>query len=308
MAGEKKRELSLGARTMLASHMASANGAAGALSDPCFARFRLEEDTVVFDVRAGDATGSVNLSLHERSRYPRSGALAFADGSDALLRAVESVSERISSGASLPAVLEQLGRALGSEAVLAQLPSYSQIDSADGGASSSAGAGGSGDPPEGGGDASSDDEDEDAASGASSDDDYDLGFKAGDELAERLLRLRLAWEEKDTRRREAARRAVGLDPPADDSAPAAAPAAAAPEPAESKEPKRRGDKGDKQTGKRGAASQIFSSAEATRILCNELVALIRERAEGFAGRPSLAPATPAGGGGRASPRGLSLHE
>lgn len=169
-------------------------------------------------------------------------------------------------------------------------------------------AGGSGDPPEGGGDASSDDDDEEAASGASSDDDYDLGFKAGDELDERLLRLRIAWEEKDTRRREAARRAVGLDPPADDSAPAAAPAAAAPEPAESKEPKRRGDKGDKQTGKRGAASQIFSSAEATRILCNELVALIRERAEGFAGRPSLAPATPAGGGGRASPRGQSLHE
>ena len=54
-----------------------------------FASFRLEEDTVSFKLAAGSASGVVNLSLHERSCYPRTGALVFAEGSDALNAIIE---------------------------------------------------------------------------------------------------------------------------------------------------------------------------------------------------------------------------
>ena len=68
----------------LRSHIASLNEWALA-ADVCpVTDFKLEEEIVSFAVSAGAATGRVNLSLEERSAYPRTGALAFADGSEEL--------------------------------------------------------------------------------------------------------------------------------------------------------------------------------------------------------------------------------
>jgi hypothetical protein len=298
----------------LAAALECLNAAAAELDSPCFTRFRLEEETVMFNVASGGARGVVNLSLHERSRYPRTGALLFADGSDVLLAAVEAASDRIAESAALGAVLTNLAAKLSSAGAALAPEQLERYVAACDGAGGSAQAGGAstsrghsagmpndcGNGCDRGGDEGSDG-DASSAGGASDDEDddnYDLGFAKGDELDDRLLRMRLAWEEKDADRRmrseprlhvneegpaKAPAGSVGAAPPAGSSYEAQPPGAAPEDKLSTAEAKRRGDKAAAAGRKRGAAAQIFSSAEATRILCNELSSLIREQAEGFAG-------------------------
>ena len=61
----------------LRAHIASLNEWAG--SSTVLRELARDEDTVTFRVYAGAAKGVVNVSLHERSSYPRTGGLAFAD-------------------------------------------------------------------------------------------------------------------------------------------------------------------------------------------------------------------------------------
>jgi hypothetical protein len=299
----------------LTDQLVSLNAAAAALDLPCFTRFRLEEDTVVFHVASGAARGTVNLSLHERSRYPQTGALLFADGSDALLAAVEAVTARVAESAALGGVLTSLASKLssaGASPAPEQLESY-VMACGGGGASSQPGPASStrglsaGMPDDCGngcnrdGDEQSDVDESSAGSGSEGDEDdnYDSGFAKGDELDDRLLRMRLAWEEKDAGRRAAAAPRLHVNEEGAARAPAGCsgssmpacssnseadlPGAAAEGKLGAAEAKRRGDKAAAAGRKRGAAAQIFSSAEATRILCNELSSLIREQAEGFEG-------------------------
>ena len=81
-------------------------------SDACFSAFHLDEDTASFKVKLGKATGEVSISFYERSSYPRSGALAYADGSDALMAAVDSISGDLGDRAALDAVIQALAKAV----------------------------------------------------------------------------------------------------------------------------------------------------------------------------------------------------
>lgn len=279
----------------LHAQLARLNAAAAATGElPVFSSFRLEEDTVLFEVHCAPATGALSLSLHERSAYPATGALVFADGSDALLAAVEAVAPAISQSAALDCVIERLADVLDQHAhvaLQAQLSDYIRActaESAGSGDSSSMAITRTIEQERLSTAGSSDDEGSVSEFDAEMDDDhYDLGFSIGDELDDRLLRMRLAWEEKDAQRRAtAALHPHALPSSADahltsssgssDGLQVGGKAGAA-------VAKRRGDKAAAAGRKRGAAAQIFSATEATRILCNELSALIREKAEGFEG-------------------------
>ena len=109
--------------------MAALRSHIDALNSHCassaFSQIKLDEDTVSIQVKAEGCKGTVNISLHERSSYPRTGGLAFADGSDQLVAAVESVSEAIGEKASLDHVLRLLSSKLtckATEALVASLP------------------------------------------------------------------------------------------------------------------------------------------------------------------------------------------
>ena len=78
--------------------------------EPCCKAFRLEEETVSFKIAAGELCGEVSISLFERSAYPRTGGLAFAEGSEALVAAVEAISANLSEDASLDRCLRALAR------------------------------------------------------------------------------------------------------------------------------------------------------------------------------------------------------
>ena len=234
-------------------HCASGGGA--------FSQLKLDEDTVSIQVHAEGCKGTVNISLHERSSYPRTGGLAFADGSDELVAAVESVSEAIGEKAALDHVLRLLSSKLtdkATAAVVASLPAPT----------------GSAPAPAVQDDDDDDDDDamdEDGADDDSADDDaqscsnLDYDFERGAELENSLLRLRHQWELKDQKRRG-------------DLGEAEAPE----EPAAKLQPGGKSKKDAVRQQKRGA-HQIFSSAEATRMLCNELFDLMKEEAEGFDG-------------------------
>ena len=109
--------------------MAALRSHIDALNSHCassaFSQIKLDEDTVSIQVKAEGCKGTVNISLHERSSYPRTGGLAFADGSDQLVAAVESVSEAIGEKAALDHVLRLLSSKLtdkATEALVASLP------------------------------------------------------------------------------------------------------------------------------------------------------------------------------------------
>ena len=238
---------------------------AGAL----FSRFRLDEDSVHFKVNAGAATGTVSICLHERSSYPRTGALAFAEGSDALEATVQEVADAIGESASLDKVVRLVGNKLpdgpsGMGALLAGLPA--PVAKA---APAPAAAGDddeSDDAMDEGSEAEDDDEDED-------DNQLDHDFEKGAELENKLLRLRHQWELKDQKRRSALEEENEAERAREEMEKAALPQPGRPH---LKKP----DKAQQQ--KRGA-HQIFSSAEATRMLCNELFEMMKEEAEGFDG-------------------------
>ena len=244
-----------------------------------FQGFRLEEDTVSFRLSAGGVTGVVNLSLMERSRYPLTGALVFADGSDALNAIVERCSASISECAALSTVVRMIGAALeaapaGLAELLQGLPEPEQRkrrrDDGSGAAMEEASE-------------EEDDDDDEQDEGEDVDDDeeecnMDYDFEKGAELENKLLRLRHEWEMKDQRRRKA------NDPDDEDGCAGEAQAAAAAVVVQQQQqqPRRKGQAEAKRTQKRGA-HQIFSAAEATRMLCNELFDLMKEHAEGFYG-------------------------
>lgn len=94
----------------LKAHIDALNSYCGA--DALFSRFRLDEDTVTMRVDAGAATGTVSICLHERSSYPRTGALAYAEGSGALEAAVQEIADAIGESASLDKVVRMVGKKL----------------------------------------------------------------------------------------------------------------------------------------------------------------------------------------------------
>ena len=227
-----------------------------------FQGFRLEEDTVSFRVTAGGASGVVSLSLHDRSCYPQTGALVFAEGSDALNTIVERCSEAISERAALPAVIRMLGAAL--EAAPADLPGVLAGLPETSGAKPTR-------QPSGDDDEDGDEDDDDA--GSDDDDEQtnmDYDFEKGAELENKLLRLRHEWEVKDQRRRKA------LESEEEETTTAEAPP---PQP----QHRRKAPADTKKNQQKRGAHQIFSAAEATRMLCNELFDLMKEHAEGFYG-------------------------
>ena len=244
----------------LRAHLAGLNDWSASFDACPVTDFKLEEEIVSFAVSAGAATGRVNLSLEERSAYPRTGALAFADGSEELVRAVETASTAISRGAALDAVVRALVEGLPVDAAVEGLPAPPALAAAS--------------VPTAKSDDDMEDDDDDDDDDDEMDDDMDYGWERGAEL-ENQLRLRHSWELKDQERRQLA----GEPAPAEAGAPEAAPA----------EPRSGGDggvkapkKGEKAPAKRGA-HQIFTAHEATRILCNELFDLMKEKLEGFDG-------------------------
>ena len=101
----------------LNSHCASAGGA--------FSQLKLDEDKVSIQVQAEGCKGTVYICLYERSSYPRTGGLAFGDGSYELVAAVVSVREAIDENAALDHVLRLLSSKLkdkATAAVVASLP------------------------------------------------------------------------------------------------------------------------------------------------------------------------------------------
>jgi len=87
----------------LRAHLEALNTWAGqAEGEPTFAsKFTLDEETVSFRVKHGSVNGEVSISLFERSGYPRTGGLAFAEGSDELVAAVEGITATLSEDARL---------------------------------------------------------------------------------------------------------------------------------------------------------------------------------------------------------------
>ena len=266
----------------LNAHFESAEG-----DTAFFSRFKIDEETVSFRVACGDGVrGEVSLSLYERSSYPRTGGLAFAEGSDALVSAVEAISEKLSDCAAVDACLRSLAGALPS--LPAQLGEQLKVLPAAAGASSGSGAssGGAGSSNlEGHDDQMNADDDSDQADGGGDDDDdeddddedmqanLDYDFARGAELENSLLRLRHQWEVKDQARREAAGKARADEEAAEKAAEKAAAAMK----------RKRTIDGKAKAAQKQGAHQIFSSAEATRMLCNELFDLMKEEREGFDG-------------------------
>ena len=258
-------------------HIARLNEHFTSVVSPAFSSFSLEEDTVSFKVSAGVVCGEVSVSLFERSSYPRTGALAFSDGSDELTAAIESITSALEENAALDRCLTLLGAALGNpdglSKQLSDLPSgCASAPRASGASSSSAPAPSADDSDEDaeeeeGDDGNDDDEDDDEQANL----DYD--FARGAELENSLLRLRHQWELKDQERREQCDRAREEEEAASAAAIAAAP----------QKRKRLGADGKQRGAPKQGAHQIFSSAEATRMLCNELFDLMKEEREGFDG-------------------------
>ena len=253
--------------------------------------FKLDEETVTCSINAGQARGSLSISLYERSSYPRTGGLAFAEGSSALESAVEAIGPQLTECAALDVVLKALASQLNTE--LGDFPACSAAAAAAGSSSSSSAPGPSKDQSFGSksmakalddddDDAMDDDENEadgsaDEEEDASEDEQtaFDYDFERGAELEKSLLRLRHQWETRDQARRDAAdAKRVEEE--------AAAAAAAAAAPAKAHRHKRTADGKVKAPQKQGA-HQIFTSAEATRMLCNELFDLMKEEREGFDG-------------------------
>jgi len=120
-----------------------------------------------------------------------------------------------------------------------------------------------------------------AHDGGRDDDDDDLqanldyDFARGAELENSLLRLRHQWELKDQKRREEVERQEEEEGRASVSASASASVGA--------KRKRSGADGVKKGQQKQGAHQIFSCAEATRMLCNKLFDLMKEEQEGFDG-------------------------
>ena len=79
----------------------------------------------------------MSLSLYERSAYPRTGALAFAEGSDALVAALESISGVLSERAALDGCLRALSKALAGECSAGLEAHLAEIPAAGGGAGAS---------------------------------------------------------------------------------------------------------------------------------------------------------------------------
>lgn len=101
----------------------------------------------------------------------------------------------------------------------------------------------------------------------------DHDFEKGAELENNLLRLRHQWELKDQKRREALEQENEAEKAREEKLKTALP-----------QPGRlHQKKSDKAQQQKRGAHQIFSSAEATRILCNELFEMMKEEAEGFDG-------------------------
>ena len=97
----------------LRGHLAALNahfdGISSEAGPAVFSAFKLDEETVSFKVACGEALrGEVSLSLYERSAYPRTGGLAFAEGSDALVSALEAISEELNEQAAIDFCLRSL--------------------------------------------------------------------------------------------------------------------------------------------------------------------------------------------------------
>lgn len=104
----------------LRAHLVAMNRWAASLPAPTASAFTLEEDTIKFKLDVGAACGEVSISLEERSSYPHSGGLAFAEGTDTLLKAVETVGSSLGMCTSLDVCLRLLCDALGSPDQLQQ--------------------------------------------------------------------------------------------------------------------------------------------------------------------------------------------
>ena len=95
--------------TVLREHLSALNAhfaefGAAAL----FSAFKLDEETASFRISASGLSGEVSISLFERSGYPRTGGLAFAEGAEALVTAVEAIGGDLSDSASLDKCLRAL--------------------------------------------------------------------------------------------------------------------------------------------------------------------------------------------------------
>ena len=115
----------------LRAHLAALNALG---PDAAVANFKLDEDTVTFKIKTAACRGEVSVSLLERSSYPRTGGFAFADGSDALVEALEAIAEPLGERAVLDHCVRLLCSALGDPAELvALLPSLPACGGANGG-------------------------------------------------------------------------------------------------------------------------------------------------------------------------------
>ncbi|KAL1504725.1 hypothetical protein AB1Y20_008503 [Prymnesium parvum] len=247
----------------LRDHLAKLN--ANAACGSALNKFRLDEDTVTFCVAHGNARGLVSISLMEPSRYPQTGALMFADGTDELTRVVESCSSKVSEVAALPEVIRLIGDALSlAPSVLSML--LTGLGEAGGQYSAAA----SSSRKRSLEDRASDEEEESLSNDEDEEDDEHMnyGLEKGAELENQLLRLRHQWELKDQQRRCAAN--WEDTKVQDETKPLAY------------QPRRMGSDMKKNHSPCGA-HQIFTAAEATRMLCNELFDLMKEHAEGFYG-------------------------
>ena len=268
------------------AHLSALNG----LGSSALSHFSLDEDTVTFKVRTSFVRGTVSVLLFESSSYPRTGGLAYVEGCDELLQAVESIAEPLSDRASLDNCVRLLCRALGGPPELSELLARLPASGGSGGGASCSGAAGSSSlmmvqddddasPMDVGDDVGGNDDDEHVSDGADDDDDDDdYDFARGAELENSLLRLRHQWEVKDQRRREERAERAREEEEA-----AAATAVTGSSASVAQKRKRPGPEGKAKGPQKQGAHQIFSAAEATRMLCNELFDLMKEQREGFTG-------------------------
>ena len=285
--------LTLTLMSAVRAHLSVLNG----LGSPALNHFSLDEDTVTFKVRTSSVRGTVSVSLFESSSYPRTGGLAYAEGCDELLQAIESIAEPLSDRASLDNCVRLLCRALGGPPELSELLARLPASGSSGGCASSSGAAGSSSltmvqddddaaAMDVGDDEGGNDDEEDDADGADDDDDddddlqanLDYDFARGAELENSLLRLRHQWEIKDQRRRE-----VCAERAREEEEAAAATAVTGSSASVAQKRKRPGPEGKAKGPQKQGAHQIFSAAEATRMICNELFDLMKEQREGFTG-------------------------
>ena len=189
------------------------------------------------------------------------------------MAAVESISSALSDDASLDVCVRALAAALPSPPprLTSQLTALPAASGARGASSSAAGAAAPSDD-------EGDDDDEEEVEEEEEDDEQtnlDYDFARGAELENSLLRLRHQWEVKDQQRRDALA-SNGPDALERGVSDASLDARGKPR------GKRTGDGKMKGPQKQGA-HQIFNSAEATRMLCNELFDMMKEEREGFDG-------------------------